>query len=165
MTADTANRHSKRDDTFVRVRHRVRSRLANPCEPRNRRLSENLAQRRRDDVRAEASDFLARGEYKHQRALEFGRVEGSRRVETLRDKSLHVGGAAAVNSFARRFELQRLPLPSRLPVVRNGVNVSRNDQPVRARRPNPGNQISLRNSKELDRLKRRLEAIPLKLFR
>src|SRR5882762_5981894 len=72
MPTFTANGDTERDDTFMRVTHRIRSRLANPCEPRNRRLSENLPQRRRDDMRPEASHFLARSEHKHQRALEFG---------------------------------------------------------------------------------------------
>src|SRR5216683_536149 len=165
MTADTANRHAERNDTLMRMTHPIRSRLANPGQARNRRLTENLPQRRRDNMRPKASHFLARSEHKHQRAFELGRIEGSRRVEALRDKSLHVGGAAAVNSFAGSFELERLAFPSRLPVVRNGIDMSRNDQSIRPRRPNPRNQVSLRNPKQLGWLKRRAKPIALKLFR
>src|SRR6266436_6805685 len=41
MPAFTANRHAKRNDTLVRVTHRVRSWLANPRLARNPRLPEN----------------------------------------------------------------------------------------------------------------------------
>ncbi len=165
MTSDTANRHVERVDTFVRVTHIVGGRLADPRQARDRHLTKNLPQRRRDNVRPEASDFFARGEYKHQRALESSCVKSAHRVETLRDKPLHVGGPAPIDSIARGFELERFPRPSRLAVIRHRIDMPRNDQPVGARRSNPRDQVGLRNSKKLNWLKQCLKAMTRELLR
>src|SRR5271170_6284866 len=80
------------------------------------------------------------------------------RVEALGDEPFHVGGAAAVDSIARDFELERLALPSGLAVEGDGVDVTGDYQAVGARRSQPRHQVDLRDAGEFDRLQRGFES-------
>src|SRR5208337_1873873 len=137
MTADAADGYAERHDALVRMRYAPRGRLADPRQPRDWCLAKDLLESRCDQMSALAAHLLTRSEHAHQRSLQTRRIESARRVQAFRYKALHVGGAAAVDSPIDDLELERIALPSRLPVEGDDVHVSGNYQAVGARRSNP----------------------------
>src|SRR5208282_4164270 len=159
MAADAADGYAERHDALVRMRYAPRGRLADPRQPRDWCLAKDLLESRCDQMSALAAHLLTRSEHEHQRSLQTRRIESARRVQAFRYKALHVGGAAAVDSPIGDLELERIALPSRLPVEGDDVHVSGNYQAVGARRSNPRDQVGLRDAEQLDRLKRGFESL------
>src|SRR5580698_10334182 len=98
-----------------------------------RRSTQDLVAERRPTnpvkraLRSTHPDFLVGGEHEHERPLEAILIDHARSLSALREKPLHVGCATPENAIATDLDAKRIAFPSRLPLDRNRIEMSRDD--------------------------------------
>ena len=131
VAAQAADDHGEHDDALVSMEHLVGSGLADPRQARPRDILQKLGQCGHQPLGPQTADLFVRGEQQHDRAGEAPNVQRSRGVHALRQKHLHVRGAAAINARVVDLQFERIARPTRLVNVGNRIHVSGQNQTVR----------------------------------